>query len=157
MKISLLLALWWVTTASAVGQVIRVKSVTTRTVSATKQTRLDREMLRFLLFTHEADKGADGHALFQVPLLASIKQLGIGVYKFGLDSPHAGTNVVFQYRHQLVFSSARSLAPLLAHLQHFRSQYPTAFSNQAQRAAEGQLRAIVENNQTVGESELPSR
>ncbi|TGE03726.1 hypothetical protein [Hymenobacter fodinae] len=155
MKIIFLLMLWWVSTDSAAGQVIQVKSVTTRTVPTTKQTHLDREMLRFLLFTHEADKAIDGH--FQVPLLVSSKQPGIGVCKFGLNSAHAGYNVVFQYRHQLVFSSALSLAPLLAHLRRFLTQYPTAFTTQAQRAVESELRGIVEHNQTVGESELLSR
>lgn len=155
MRIILFLALWWVATDGAAGHVIQVKSVTTRTVPTTKQTRLDREMRRFLLFTHEADKSTDVH--YQVPLLVSSKQPGIGVYKFGLNSAHAGYNVVFQYRHQLVFSSARSSGPLLAHLRRFLAQYPTAFTTQAQRVVEGQLRDIVEQNQTVGESELPSR
>jgi hypothetical protein len=157
MKIILFLTLWLVATDGAAGQVIQVKSVTTRTVPTTKHTRLEREMQRFLLFTHEAHKSTDGPALFQVPLLVSSKQLGIGVYQFGLNSPHAGCNVVFQYRHQLVFSSALSSAPLLAHLRRFLAQYPTAFTTQAQRVVEGQLRDIVEQNQTVGESELPSR
>ena len=53
MKFLLSLVLWWVAAASAAGQVIQIKAVTTRTVPTTKQTRLDREMLRFLVFTHE--------------------------------------------------------------------------------------------------------
>lgn len=149
--------LWWVANVGATGQVIQVKSVTTRTVPITKQTRLDREMLRFLLFTHEADQGEDAQALLQVPLLGSTKQPRIGVYKFGLNSAHAGYSVVFQYRHQLLFSSARSSAPLLAHLRRFLGQYPTAFTTQAQRDAERQLRDLVEHNQRAGESDLPSR
>ena len=95
MKILLSLALWWVAVAGTAGQVIQIKSVTTRTVPTTKQTRLDREMLRFLVFTHEADKGTDGHYLFQVPLLGSAQQPGIGIYKFSLNSAHVGYNVVF--------------------------------------------------------------
>lgn len=157
MKIILFAVLWWVANVGATGQVIQVKSVTTRTVPITKQTRLDREMLRFLLFTHEADRAEDAQALFQVPLLGSTKQPRIGVYKFGLNSAHAGYNVVFQYRHQLLFSSARSSTPLLAHLRRFLGQYPTAFNTQAQRDAERRLRDIVEHNQTAGESDLPSR
>jgi hypothetical protein len=157
MKIILFAALWWVANIGAMGQVIQVKSVTTRTVPVTKQTRLDREMLRFLLFTHEADRGEDRQALFQVSLLGSTKQPRIGVYKFGLNSAHAGYNVVFQYRHQLLFSSARSSAPLLAHLRHFLDQYPTAFTTQAQRDSERQLRDIVKHNQNASESDLPSR
>jgi len=157
MKIILFLVLWWVASDGAAGQVIQVKFVTTRTVSATKHTQLDREMRRFLLFTHEADKDTDEQALFQVPLLGSSKQPGIGVYKFGLNSAHTGYNVVFQYRHQLVFSSARSSAQLLAHLRCFLAQYPSAFNTQTQRTVEGQLRDIVQHNQTAGESELLSR
>ncbi|MFC6224110.1 hypothetical protein ACFP2F_12740 [Hymenobacter artigasi] len=157
MKIILFLALWCLTTVDVAGQVIQVESVITRTVPATKQTRLDREMLRFLLFTHEADKATDGQALFQVPLLGSAKSPGIGIYKFGLNSAHAGYNVVFRYRYQLVFSSARSVSPLLAQLRHFLGQYPAAFTPQAQRSAEGQLRDMVQHNQTTGESDLPAR
>lgn len=104
MKIILFAAMWWVATVGATGQLIQVKAVTTRAVPVTKQIRLNREMRRFLLFTHEADRGEDGQALFQVSLLGSTKQPGIGVYKFGLNSAHAGYNVAFQYRHQLVFS-----------------------------------------------------
>lgn len=157
MKVILFLGLWWVAAISAAGQAVPIKFVTTRTVPATKHTRLDSEMLRFLLFTHEADKGTNGQAVFQVPLLVSAKQPGIGIYKFGLNSAHAGYNVVFQYRHQLVFSSARSSAPLLAQLRHFLGQYPATCNKQAQRAVEGQLRDIVEHNQTAGESDLPTR
>lgn len=157
MKIILFAALWWVANVGATGQVIQVKSATTRTVPVTKQTRLDREMLRFLLFTHEADRGEGRQALFQVLLLGSTKQPRIGVYKFGLNSAHARYKVVFQYRHRLLFSSARSSAPLLEHLRRFLGQYPTAFNTQAQRDAERQLRGIVEHNQTAGESDLPSQ
>lgn len=153
----LFLALWWVATGGATGQVIHVNAVDARTVPTTKHTNLHREMLRFLVFTHEADKATDGHALFHVPLLGSTKRPGIGVYKFGLNAAHAGYNVVFQYRHRLVFSSARSSAPLLAQLRYFLAQYPTAFTIQAQRAVKEQLQDVVEHNQTAGESDLPSR
>jgi hypothetical protein len=133
------------------------KSATTRTVPITKQTHLEGEMRRFLLVTHQADATADVHVLFQVPLLRSPKQPRIGIYKFGLNSAHDGYNVVFQYPHHLVFSSARSSAPLLAQLQRFWSQCPSTFSQQAQRAAKGQLLDIVVHNQTAGESALPSK
>ena len=70
-------------------------------------------------------------------------------------SAHAGYNAVFRYRNKLVFSSALASGPLLVQLRHFLAQYPTAFTPQAQRTAESQLRRIVEQNQTVGEGALP--
>jgi hypothetical protein len=158
MKALAFLGFWWLAhVTSAPSQIIQTKSVTTRTIPTTKQPRLDRELLRFLLFTHEADATTSRQALFHSPLLVSTLQTRIGVYKFGLNAAHAGYNVVFQYRHQLVFSSARTAAPLLAHLRHFLRQYPTAFSAQAQRTVEAQLWDIVERNQSAGESDLPSR
>lgn len=157
MKKNLFLALWWVAAFNAAGQIIETKSIVTRTIPITKQTRLNREMMRFLLSTHEADKAAVERAMFQVPLLVNAGQRGIGIYKFGITSAHADYKVVFQYRHQLVFSSALSLAPLLANFRHFLGQYPNAFDMQAQQAAKSQLRDIVEYNQNAGESELPSR
>ena len=143
--------------APAFGQVVRVKSITSWTVPATKQSSLDHELRKFLLFMHEADGSTQARALFKVPLLVTTKYPGIGVYKFGLYSAHDGYDVVFQYRNHLVFSSARSSRLLLTQLRNFLTQYPTAFGAAAQRTAEGQLTGIVEHNQTAGETDLPSR
>lgn len=143
--------------APAFGQVIRVKSITSRTVSTTKRSSLDHELRQYLLFTHEADDQIQARYLFKVPLLVTTKYPGIGVYKFGLNSAHAGYNVVFQYRNQLVFSSALLSGPLLTQLRNLLTQYPNAFSAAAQRTVESQLKDIVEHNQTVGEGELPPK
>ena len=138
-------------------QAIQVKSVTSRTVYVTKQSRLEHELTRFLVWNHEADRLSDSQALFKVPLLVTTKRSDIGVYKFGMASAHTGYNVVFQYRNKLVFSSALSSGPLLVHLQQFLTHYPNLFSVQSQRIARAQLTAIVEHNKSAGESDLPSR
>jgi hypothetical protein len=158
MKTLVCLGLCWVAgVVVAPGQTIQVKSITARTVSTTKHTRFERELLRFLVYTHEAESDTESGSVYKVPLLVNAQQPGIGVYKFGLLSAHAGHNVVFRYRHQLVFSSARASGPLLVQLRHFLTQYPTAFTPQAQRTTESQLRRIMEQNQTVGEGDLPTR
>jgi hypothetical protein len=158
MKVIVLYLLCWVAQATpALRQVTRVKSITNWTVFTTKHSRLDEELARFLVFTHEADDPTMAHSLFKVPLLVTSKRLGIGVYKFGLNSAHAGYNVVFQYRDRLVFSSARMSGPLSTQLRHFLTQYPAVFSATAQRSIQSQLTNIVEHNQTAGETDLPIR
>jgi hypothetical protein len=158
MKVLIIGGFCWVACViSASGQVTQVKAITSRTVPTTKQSSLNHELRQFLVFTHEADGQTASQALFKVPLLVTPKYPGVGVYKFGLNSSHTGYNVVFQYRNNLVLSSARLLGPLITQLHQFLTQYPTAFSAAAQRRVQGQLKTIVEQNQLAAESDLPTR
>ena len=72
------------------GLTNEVAAQVSRVVPTTDKTDLKKELFKYLVATKQADKADEVKVMYQIDLLTKASTSGVGIYKFGLESAHAG-------------------------------------------------------------------
>ncbi|MBD2766323.1 hypothetical protein IC235_00270 [Hymenobacter sp. BT664] len=131
---------------------------TDRTVLITSKTNIKRELFNYLVATKQSSQADEYNAMYQVDLVTKSSVPGVAIYKFGIQSAHAGYNVVFRYRNKLIFPGSITSGRLLTLLGNFLSQYPKSFTfNEQKQLAESLFDIIEHREYLANQDELPPK